>query len=79
MLRRTLLKVLFVWCLTLVTAFNTAPDALALGGKLPLINESAPEFALPTNTGDGNVSLADYRGKWLVVYFYPKDFTTPKG
>lgn len=72
MLRRTLLKALLVLCLLLAVA----PDALALGGKLPPINELAPEFALPTNTGDGNVALADYRGKWLVVYFYPKDFTS---
>ncbi|MFN6235437.1 peroxiredoxin, partial [Microcystis sp.] len=30
---------------------------------------------LPTNTGEGNISLSDYRGKWVVLYFYPKDFT----
>ena len=76
MLRRTLLKALLVWCLVLAAAFNVAPAALALGGKLPPVDESAPEFVLPTNTGDGNVSLSDYRGKWLVVYFYPKDFTS---
>ena len=76
MLRQIILKAFLVCCLTLLTAFNIAPDALALGGKLPIVGAPAPEFALPTNTGDGNVSLADYRGKWLVVYFYPKDFTS---
>ncbi len=76
MLRQIILKALLVCCLTLLTTFNIAPDALALGGKLPIVDAPAPEFALPTNTGDGNVSLADYRGKWLVVYFYPKDFTS---
>ena len=76
MLRQTLLKALLVWCLILATAFSSAPDALALGGTLPSVNESAPEFMLPTNTGDGNISLADYRGKWVVAYFYPKDFTS---
>jgi peroxiredoxin Q/BCP len=55
---------------------NFAPAANALGGKLPPINEAAPEFTLPTNTGDGKVSLSDYRGKWVVLYFYPKDFTS---
>lgn len=51
------------------------PDAHALGGiQLPL-NQPAPEFTLPTNTGDGEISLSDYRGEWVVVYFYPKDFT----
>jgi len=47
----------------------------ALGGLQPTINESAPEFTLPTNTGDGEISLTDYRGKWVVLYFYPQDFT----
>ncbi|NQZ64332.1 peroxiredoxin, partial [Crocosphaera sp.] len=28
-----------------------------------------------TNTGDGEISLSDYRGQWVVLYFYPKDFT----
>jgi peroxiredoxin Q/BCP len=40
------------------------------------VNEAAPDFSLPTNSGDGQVSLSDFRGKWLVVYFYPKDFTS---
>lgn len=55
---------------------NFTPAANALGGKLPTINEPAPEFTLPTNTGDGKVTLSDYRGKWVVLYFYPKDFTS---
>jgi len=48
----------------------------AMGGKQPTINEPAPEFVLPTNTGDGNISLENYRGQWIVLYFYPKDFTS---
>jgi peroxiredoxin Q/BCP len=34
----------------------------------------APEFALESD-GGGRVSRSDYSGKWLVVYFYPKDDT----
>ncbi len=34
----------------------------------------APEFNLPDQTGKMH-SLADYKGKWLLVYFYPKDDT----
>jgi len=34
----------------------------------------APEFTAPTN-GGGTVSLADFRGKHVVLYFYPKDNT----
>ena len=51
-------------------------NAWALGGTQPLIGEPAPEFVLPTNTGDGEISLEDYRGQWIVLYFYPKDFTS---
>ncbi|NBC20715.1 MAG: redoxin domain-containing protein [Alphaproteobacteria bacterium] len=34
----------------------------------------APEFRLPA-TGGGEVSLEDYAGQYLVIYFYPKDDT----
>lgn len=34
----------------------------------------APEFSLPDSRGE-RVSLRDYAGKWLVLYFYPKDNT----
>ncbi|MEM8672599.1 MAG: peroxiredoxin [Cyanobacteria bacterium P01_G01_bin.67] len=47
-----------------------------MGGKQPALDEPAPEFVLPTNTGDGEISLEDYRGTWVVLYFYPKDFTS---
>ncbi|MEB3209841.1 MAG: peroxiredoxin [Leptolyngbyaceae bacterium] len=50
-------------------------EAQAMGGPQPLLNEPAPQFTLPTNTGDGEVSLDDYRGQWVVLYFYPRDFT----
>ncbi len=34
----------------------------------------APEFTVATN-GGGKISLADYRGKNVILYFYPKDNT----
>ena len=41
----------------------------------PEVGKPAPDFSL--TTGDGSqVSLKDYRGKWIVLYFYPKDFTS---
>ena len=43
--------------------------------KQPETGAPAPEFSL--TAGDGSqVSLKDYRGKWVVLYFYPKDFTS---
>jgi len=38
------------------------------------IGDKLPALTLPAN-GDRNVALADYKGKALVVYFYPKDNT----
>ncbi|MEM7773222.1 MAG: peroxiredoxin [Cyanobacteria bacterium P01_E01_bin.6] len=51
------------------------PTADAMGGPQPPLNERAPQFTLPTNTGDGDISLSDYQGQWVVLYFYPRDFT----
>jgi peroxiredoxin Q/BCP len=36
--------------------------------------KQAPDFALPDQNGKIH-SLADYKGKWVVLYFYPKDDT----
>src|SRR5690554_3067456 len=38
------------------------------------IGKPAPDFTRPSDT-QGDISLADYTGKKLVVYFYPKDMT----
>lgn len=40
--------------------------------KLPPYD--APNFSLPDESGKPH-SLSDYKGKWLVIYFYPKDDT----
>ena len=36
--------------------------------------EQAPDFTLPW-TGEGDFALADHRGRWVVLAFYPGDFT----
>lgn len=38
------------------------------------IGDKAPEFCLP-DAEKGQVCLKDHRGKWVVLYFYPKDNT----
>lgn len=38
------------------------------------IDMSAPEFIAPDRTG-ANITLQDFEGQWLVLYFYPKDNT----
>jgi peroxiredoxin Q/BCP len=38
------------------------------------VGDRAPDFELST-TGGGTTRLADFRGRWLVLAFYPGDFT----
>lgn len=44
-----------------------------------LVGNKAPNFNLTAVKGDGsefiNVKLEDYKGKWLILFFYPLDFT----
>lgn len=43
------------------------------------VSKPAPQFTLPAylkgSTEPKNISLADYKGKWVVLFFYPLDFT----
>ena len=41
----------------------------------PAVGVPAPNFTLTSNEGKPT-SLQEYRGKWVVLYFYPKDFTS---
>jgi thioredoxin-dependent peroxiredoxin len=74
--RRHFFSAIFAVILSFLSWSNFSLPALALGGKLPTLDAPAPSFTLPTNTGKGQVSLKDYQGKWVVLYFYPKDFTS---
>jgi thioredoxin-dependent peroxiredoxin len=46
----------------------------AFAGPTPEVGTMAADFTLPSENG-AQVSLKDYRSKWVVLYFYPKDFT----
>jgi peroxiredoxin Q/BCP len=46
----------------------------ARAGELPKVGQPAPDFNLPDQNGKLH-TLQEYRGKWLVLYFYPKDDT----
>ncbi|MFP5237504.1 MAG: peroxiredoxin [Acidobacteriota bacterium] len=41
---------------------------------MPSVGQKAPTFTLPSQTGK-QISLKSFRGKWVVLYFYPKDMT----
>src|SRR5580704_10497843 len=42
--------------------------------SLPAAGTAAPDFTLKSQEGK-TVSLHDFKGKWVVLYFYPKDMT----
>ena len=54
------------------TKTPSKPKKASSGG--PAVGALAPSFTLTSDAGD-SVSLKDYRGKWVVLYFYPKDHT----
>jgi peroxiredoxin Q/BCP len=77
--RRQLLRGLGISTLGLLAI---PPQALAIGGILPELDQAAPGFSLggvaPDASGEAveaTLSLADFAGQWLVLYFYPRDFT----
>jgi peroxiredoxin Q/BCP len=67
MLRIVLLLVVVIVLIVLV------PRLLSRSAT-PTEGSNAPDFSLPSQEGS-SVSLKDYRGKWVVLYFYPKDQT----
>jgi len=65
--------------------------AVALGGTLPALDAPAPDFSLdgvapaaaagantdgPSEPIGTHLRLEDFRGRWLALYFYPRDFTS---
>jgi len=48
---------------------------MACAASVPSVGSVAPDFTL-TSQEAKPVSLKDYRGSWVVLYFYPKDFTS---
>src|SRR6476661_8913206 len=66
-------KYVFLLALLVVTAFTAI--AVSLPGEVPAAGTAAPAFKLTTNEGN-QASLSDFKGQWVVLYFYPKDFTS---
>jgi len=59
----------------LAGAISAAAAGGAETGTAPSVGSTAPAVRLTNNEGKPT-SLADYKGKWVVLYFYPKDFTS---
>lgn len=67
------IKTLFV-SFTLIAAIMVMALA-SVSPDQPAVGAMAPDFSLTSNESK-QVSLKDFRGKWVVLYFYPKDFTS---
>jgi thioredoxin-dependent peroxiredoxin len=61
--------------LSLLSVFAMLTSVFAAVSDMPEVGKAAPEFRLKSNEGH-DVSLKDFHGKWVVLYFYPKDFTS---
>jgi peroxiredoxin Q/BCP len=61
--------------LVLVAAIALIAPRLMRADSVPAVGAAAPDFTLNSQEGTP-ISLAQFRGKWVVLYFYPKDMTT---
>ncbi len=59
----------------LLTGLVLGIRGMRADSKAPGVGSSAPDFTLNSQEAKP-VSLHDYKGKWVVLYFYPKDFTS---
>jgi thioredoxin-dependent peroxiredoxin len=76
--RREEMQKLGLWsvlALAILACAVTTKLAHAAGGDMLQPGATAPGFTLPSQE-DKAVNLADYKGKWIVLYFYPKDKTS---
>ncbi|MEN9860806.1 MAG: hypothetical protein RLZZ515_1288 [Cyanobacteriota bacterium] len=67
--------------LSLISLLGFPRQAFSMGGTLPPLDAPAPSFELPgvvpspEGAQQTQLALADLRGQWVVLYFYPRDFT----
>jgi len=61
--------------LVLIVISGLAVRSFASSDAVPQVGQAAPTFTLPSQEGT-SVSLDSYKGKWVVLYFYPKDMTS---
>lgn len=64
----------FLLIATLLVIGALAAVSAGAFADAPAVGADAPDFSLTTNEGN-QASLKDFRGQWVVLYFYPKDFT----
>jgi thioredoxin-dependent peroxiredoxin len=62
-----------ITCVGALAGIMALTPSVALADLAP-VGSAAPKFTLPSQENKP-VSLSDYKGKWVVLYFYPKDQT----
>lgn len=67
-----MLRIIFILAIVVI-AILVVPRVLSRS-VLPAVGSAAPSFTLSSQEGTP-VRLSDYQGKWVVLYFYPKDQT----
>ncbi len=67
-------KFIVVFLFVIAAAAVIVPR-LVRADSVPAVGTSAPDFTLNSQEGTP-ITLSHYRGKWVVLYFYPKDMTT---
>jgi peroxiredoxin Q/BCP len=65
----------YVFLIALLVVSSVAAIRGSSPGEVPAAGSVAPTFKLVTNEGKAT-KLSKYKGKWVVLYFYPKDFTS---
>ena len=68
-----MLRIIFL-VLVIFLGIFLVPRIFSGPRRTPSIGSVAPEFTLPSQQAD-LVGLKDFRGSWVVLYFYPKDMT----
>jgi len=67
------IRFLFIFAVAVLAAAAIA-TVHAADQTMPSVGQAAPTFTLPSQDGS-QISLDSFRGKWVVLYFYPKDMT----
>ena len=66
---------IYLGILILIVGVALIAPRLLRAAAVPAVGSTAPDFTLNSQSGTP-VTLSQYRGKWVVLYFYPKDMTT---
>jgi len=61
-------------CIAVAFELLVLTAAVLGAAEVPQVGQPAPDFSLPSQEGTP-ISLSAFRGKWVVLYFYPKDMT----